>query len=205
MFQGVTEYLEELVTRIDIPQLNSLDIYIFSQIGTPRLAQFINRTSLRAGDKARVGFYNGSTNVELRDRVRDLYISIIGREPDRHLSSVAQVFNPLHPLSTVEDLHIWDDIDGYPLVDATENTLWLQLLLPFTMVKNLYLSKGFAPSIVAALVGGRKIEVLPSLQNIFMEGLKPSGSLQENIGQFVAARQLSDHPIAVSNWDGERE
>ena len=51
------------------------------------------------------------------------------------------------------------------------------------------------------LVGGRITEVLPSLQNIFVKGLQPSGSFQENIGQFVAARQLSDHPIAISVWD----
>jgi hypothetical protein len=35
--------------------------------------------------------------------------------------------------------------------DAIENTLWLQLLLPFTAVKDLYLSKEFAPGIAAAL------------------------------------------------------
>jgi hypothetical protein len=31
-----------------------------------------------------------------------------------------------------------------------DNTLWLQLLLPFTAVKNLYLFKKFAPGIAAA-------------------------------------------------------
>ena len=85
-----------------------------------------------------------------------------------------------------------------------ENALWLQLLLPFTAVKNLYLSKEFTPGIAAALqelVGVRIIEVLPSLQNIFVEWLEPSGSFQENIEQFVAARQLSDHPIAISVWE----
>jgi hypothetical protein len=49
--------------------------------------------------------------------------------------------------------------------DAIENTLWLQLLLPFAAVKNLYLSKVYVPSIVAALqdfVGARIIEVLPA-------------------------------------------
>jgi len=79
----------------------------------------------------------------------------------------------------------------------------LQLLLPFTAVKDLYLSKEFAPGIAAALqelVGARITEVLPSLQNIFMEGLEPSGPLQEIIGRFVAARLLSDHPIAISAW-----
>ena len=54
------------------------------------------------------------------------------------------------------------------------------------------------------LVGARITEVLPSLQNIFVEGLEelePSGLFfQENIEQFVTARQLSDHPIAISDW-----
>jgi hypothetical protein len=71
-------------------------------------------------------------------------------------------------------------------------------------VKNLYLSEEFATGIAAALqelVGGRITEVLPSLQNIFVDGLWPSGPFQENIAQFVAARQLSDHPIAVSVWE----
>jgi hypothetical protein len=111
----------------------------------------------------------------------------------------------LHPLSTVEDLYIgcvlprlvWRN-------DAIENTLWLQLLIPFTTVKNFYLCVVIAPRIAAALqglVGGRITEVLPSLQNIFVERLEPSGPFQENIGQFISARQLSGHPIAVSDWD----
>jgi hypothetical protein len=46
-------------------------------------------------------------------------------------------------------------------------------------------------------------EVLPALQNIFLEGLQPSGPVQEDLGKFVAARQLSGHPIAVSPWERE--
>jgi hypothetical protein len=69
-------------------------------------------------------------------------------------------------------------------------------------VKNLYVCKEFSPGIAAAmqgLVGDRITEVLPSLRNIFVEGLAPS--MQENIVQFIAARQLSDHPIAIYDWD----
>jgi hypothetical protein len=80
----------------------------------------------------------------------------------------------------------------------------LQLLLPFTAVKNLYLSRLFGPRIAGALqdlVGGRITEVLPSLQNIFVQGLEPLGPFQESIGQFVTARQLSGHPVAISDWD----
>ena len=31
-------------------------------------------------------------------------------------------------------------------------------------------------------------------------GARTIGPLQENIGQFIAARQLSDHPIAIFVW-----
>ncbi len=49
-FEGVIEYLEDLVTDIDAPQLNSLYITFFRQINLdhPQLAQFISRSpSLR--------------------------------------------------------------------------------------------------------------------------------------------------------------
>jgi hypothetical protein len=73
-------------------------------------------------------------------------------------------------------------------------------------VKNLYLSKDFAPRITPAiqeLVGGRSAEVMPTLHNLLLEGLQPSGPVQEGIGQFVAARKLSGHPITISLWDRE--
>ena len=67
----------------------------------------------------------------------------------------------------------------------------------------------FAPGIVAALqelFGDRITEVLPSMRNIFVEGLEASGPFQEKIGQFVAARQLSDHPIeSRSQCDAARK
>ena len=121
------------------------------------------------------------------------------------LSSIEQVCNSsLHPLSTIEDLYIEHRCSELVWKNGIEDTLWLGLLLPFSTVKNLYLSKEFAPDIVAALkelVAGRITEVLPSLRNIFVERLEPSGPFKDKIGQFVAARQLSDHPVTTSDWD----
>jgi hypothetical protein len=119
------------------------------------------------------------------------------------VSSTERVCNSyLHPFSIVEDLYIdyrysqqaWRN-------DAVENTLWLQLLLPFTAVKNLYISGEFGPGIAAALqelVGGRIAEVLPSLQNMSVEWPRPLGPFRENIEQFVAARRLIGKPVAIS-------
>jgi hypothetical protein len=188
-FKGIIEYLEDLVTFIDAPQLNFLHITSFNEIDfdNPRLAQFINCTpTLRALDEAHVQFNDRAASVKLRYRTSkstsssyNLEIAIPCRGPDWQLSSVAQVCNSsLPPLSMVEGLYIehkywrldWKN-------DAIKSTLRLRLevLLPFTVVKNLYLSNAFAPDIAAALqelIGARITEVLPSLQNIFVEGLR---------------------------------
>jgi hypothetical protein len=207
LFKGVIEYLEDLVTFIDAPQLNTFYVTFFNQIDfdTPRLTQFINRTPKLRKPDAHVQFDDHFARVGLLPGPRTLQIATPCKEPDWQLSFVAQACNSsLHALCTVEDLYIehkysqlvWKD-------DAIENSLWLELLFPFTAVENLYLSKEFAPGIAATLqelIGARITEVLPSLQNIFVEGPEPLRPLQENIGQFVAARQLSGRPIAISVW-----
>ena len=211
-FDGNTRYLEELVTSIDTPQLIDLCITFFNQIDfdCPRLAQFINRTpTLSAFDEAHVEFDDRTASVKLLPRTFSfddgIRINISCGEPDLQLWSVGQVCNSfLPPPPAVEDLYIeheyrrllWEN-------SAIENTLWLELLLPFTAVKNLYLSEAFAPDVAAALqelVGTRITEVLPSLQNIFVEELEPWGPFHEDIEQFAAARQLSNHPIGIFEW-----
>ena len=217
-FEGPIRYLEQLVTRIDTPQLDEMQIEVFPRIDFDfdcrQLVQFINRTpTLRALDEAYVQFDDKTTSLRLRYRtskssVDELLIKVFCDESHLQLSFIEQVCNPsLHLLSTVEDLYIehryWE-LDWTN--DAIGNDRWLELLLPFTVVKNLYISKEFAPGIAAAmreLVGDRITEVLPNLQHIFVKELEPSGPFQENIGQFLATRrgQLSNHTIAVSVWE----
>ena len=84
-----------------------------------------------------------------------------------------------------------------PLLSPRRRALWLELLQPFTAVKNLY--EGSAPAL-QELAGGRTTEVLPVLKNIFLEGLQ-TGTVQESIRQFVATRQAI-RSMTVSNWDG---
>jgi len=68
-FKGVTEYLEELVTHIDTPQLDGMNITSFNQIDFDftRLVRFINCTpTLRTRDKAYVQFDDSSASVKFR-------------------------------------------------------------------------------------------------------------------------------------------
>jgi hypothetical protein len=50
------------------------------------------------------------------------------------------------------------------------------------------------------LTGESVAEVLPALQNLFLEGQLPPGPVQQAIAQFVAARQLASRPVVVSRW-----
>ena len=80
---------------------------------------------------------------------------------------------------------------------------WLEILRPFTSVNGLYVSLECTPPTAFSLreiVGERCLEVLPALQNIFLKERLPLRCVQDAIGQFVAARQLVGHPVAVSLW-----
>ena len=212
-FKGVYEYLEDLVSRIDAPQLYQLLISLFNDIyfDTPELNQFINRTpTLGAYNAALLTFYSSQAQVELISHEQPDYkmvnVSILCRGPDGQFSFLAQICNlSLHLLLTLESLYIDEHVRSPSYwKDGIENSEWLDLLLPFTAVKNLYLSKKIATHIAPALqelTGGRTTEVLPALQNIFLEEFEPSEPVQEGIVQFILARQLTNHTITVSLWD----
>ena len=207
-FAGVSKYFDDLVVHIDAPRLNNLDIILFKQnaLDTPQFIQFTNCIPmLEALKKAHVAFQVDGAGVKLSSQSSsghgELKVKIPGRtfKLNEQLLSLQRVFTLcLPPLSMSEDLYIYENTDPQPdWPDDVENTLWLELLHPFPAVKNLYLSKEIASCIAPALqelIGGTATEVLPILQNIFLELWPVPGGIE----QFIAARQLSGRPIAVS-------
>jgi hypothetical protein len=207
-FQGVSEYLDDLVARIDTPRVNKLYITLFNQIvfDTPQFIQLISRSpELKALKKAHVAFDDSYAHVILSSMYGLLHVVIPCSEFNRQVSSLEQICtSSLPPLSTLEDLYIYENPSSHPdWQENIDNTAWLELLHPFSAVKNLYLSWRFTPLIGLALqelIGGRMTEVLPTLQNILLEGFETSGPDQEGVQEFVSARQVSHH-IAISCWD----
>ena len=207
MFRGSGEYLEVLVASIDAPRLRDLSITFFNDIifVTPQFTQFISHAPmLEAFDRATVTFWKNAAGVELSSAYSRLDVSIYCTELDWQLSFLEQVCtSSLPPLSTLQDLYMMSIQWPQDRKDSIDYTQWLELLHSFTAVKNLYLSRELAPCVVPALqelVGGRTTEVFPNLQNIFLEELQESGPVQEGFGKFVAARQVTSHPITVSRW-----
>ena len=81
---------------------------------------------------------------------------------------------------------------------------WLEILLPFTSAKDLYLGNRIAPHIMRilrGLAGESTIEVLPELQHIFVQDCQQLEALHESIGPFITARQLFGHPVTVHRWE----
>jgi hypothetical protein len=103
----------------------------------------------------------------------------------------------------VENLHIYASRSlPSQWQDDIENIQCLEVFHPFTAVKNLYVSKEIAQCIASVLQNReRAMYVLPALENILLQELRPSRPIQEAIGQFVAARQLLGRPVAVSHWN----
>ena len=209
--------MDDLLVRIDAPLLERLGITFFNQIlfDTPQRVQFISRTSaLKAPEKARVFFMDGAAMItlSLRRLTTTTESSMLKSDAPAWIGRFRlwnrSVPGASPPLSTLEDLYISEYPYSRPKWrDNVENSLWLELLQPFTTVMNLYLSEKFVSRIMPSLqelVVERTTEVLPSLQNIFLEGLETSGPVWEGVQQFVARRQGS-HPIAVSHWDGGTE
>ena len=207
-FKGASEYLEDFVARIDASLLDSISIVFFHQLifDIPQLAQFMRRTTkfqelenvhVQFGKNVHV-YHDQNVYTPPPSQTLDRSgLKISCRELDWQLSSLPQVFIPFIPsIHMVEHLYI-SEPRYQPQYDI-ENIQWLEIFHLFTAVKNLYLSEKYAPYIGPALqelVGGRTMEVLPTLQNIYMERHEQSGPIPECIQKFVAARQLSGHPI----------
>ena len=212
-FRGASEYLEDLVTRVDTPLLDTIWITFFHQLifDIPQLAQFMRRTTrFQALNEAHVDFDYYGVQVESLPPTRAFDeksgLRILSKELDWQLSSLVQVFTSFFPfIYMVEQLYIYPlRYLPSPWQDDIERMQWLELFHPFSAVKNLYVSDKSAQFIAPALhelVGGRVIDVFPALECLFLEKRLPSGPVQEAIEQFVAARQLIGRPVAISRWN----
>ena len=211
-YNGVNEYLEELVARIDTPRLRLLSATFFNDIefDTPELIRFVSYSStLKAINKAHVVFDSRTARVELQPQASNnecFRVIVSCRESDWQLSSLAQICAASLPLLSTTD-HLFICEAGNSVLDwkdGIENIEWRDLLLPFTALKNLYLSKQFAPRISPVLQEITEVgttELLSSLQNLYLEGFQPSESVEKGIERFISARQLANRPVAISVWD----
>lgn len=107
---------------------------------------------------------------------------------------------PRSLISAVERLYISEVGMSHTACPNDIESHWLELLHPFTTVKDLYLSPEVLPHIAPALqeLGERAADVLPALRSLFMKEKPLSKPDWEGIKQFVDARRRASHPVDVS-------
>jgi len=215
-FKGDSEYLEDIVGRIDAPALDMVTITFFNQMvfDTPLLRDFFSRTEVfQEPYRADVSLteYHIKITLSQREGIADrrmLEVRISSRVSEWQLSSLAQFCSTsLPPLPMLESLGIHGNFLGGPEpIDDMDSAPWLELLHSFATVKDLTLSglliRYVAPAL-RKLTGGGVAEVLPALLRVFV-GFGTSGPAQKAIAQFVTARQLSGYPVAVQTQEAWR-
>ena len=202
VFKGVSEYLEDLVARIDTPKLVRLRIEFFMDLmfNIPQLHKFIVRSErIRLLNSAEVVFFPEASAIHSRTAI---VLEIICREPDWQASAMAQVCSQLSPLlSHVEELFIYEGTSGQARQgNGLDSTQVLELFDPFPSLQDLHIYGELRPLVTRALqelTGESATEVLPSLRRLVFEGPPPSGSIQKDIQGFITARQNSNHPVDV--------
>ena len=213
-FRGVSEYLEDLVSWIDAPRLDSLQISFFNQIifDIQQLSHFVgNAGILEPPSHAKVIFANDHVEINLysskgTDPPKTLKLEVYCRVVDWQVWSMSQICNQISFLpSIVEQLdiqvgHTHQETAWQVDMECTE---WLKLFSPFTAARTVRISRELQPLIVPALqelTRERATEVFPALDSLYLEEYPPFESDQQAVEPFIAARQYTDHPITVHLW-----
>jgi len=206
-FKGASEYLEDVVSRLDTPALQNFCVTFFEQpvLEIPQLSLFIGRTEqLRSPYKASIQFL--VTDVAITQQFQEsssqpeFRLQLSCRDWGRRVALLAHMFRHLFPfLICVERL----DIKALLLStlrqqDQIDPTQWLELFRPFRGVKSLEVTDALARNIASALehsTEGTSQDVFPALCDLRLNRSRESFSA--SLTKFIVARQLSGRPISV--------
>jgi hypothetical protein len=205
-FYGHSRYLDGIVSRIDAP-LDSIAVAFSNELvisDIPLLRDFIGRTKIPYGPhRLDTSFSSIDIEMSLFQRKGDVDFKVLNlRIPcscyaiDLQLSSLSWACSMfLPPLHSLELLGIFNskNLPSPRWHHEVDNTQWMELLGPFTSVKDLVLDELVVLSVASFLQGLAReqvTEILPALQNIFLEGIHWSGPVPEGIAKFIIARKL---------------
>jgi hypothetical protein len=199
--------LEDLFARIDAPAVEKLDIYFLelNTFDTPQLVQFINLTrTLRSPHHMSIQLSEDDITITHEIRLPPpsasgtLRLQIACDDVDRQmliLVDVGRQFSRL--LSSVETLKAYGSSILFSLRDPreTDSAKWLELLRHFRGVRKFEVSGALVSNIASTLeqvTGNMARGILPMLRDLHLDE-----SESPSVEPFVAARQLSSHPVSV--------
>ena len=221
-FKGASEYLEDLVARIEGPRIKGIFVDYFNQLvdfQVAHLSHFIDRSLVVGPEitrsrprRAHITFFNDKVSFTTYNHTNHpgwdqcaAVATILCKEIDWQVSHVAQVLGYFSAtLSYLVHLKLEVQLKKLRHLEDTENVEWLHLLNRFSTVRTLRVSRELAGHVAHVLEDTVtkemvvEIEALRSLDFIWLER-QPASS----IARFVASRRFSDHPVTVIHTETE--
>jgi hypothetical protein len=221
-FEGDSEYLEDLVARIDAPRVDNVRIeYCVEEVQTRQLSQFIGRSAnLAKFGRAELTIDYRKTCIILDHPQGEchqgrLSLTFQAREVGFPVPCMIDVLGQLVPmLSNVRHLsvlgeHLRCRLRGEcgPLRHHV-SWEWLPLLRPFRAVEALHASGGLEEYIGCAL---EEIDedmvtvVLPALRLLWLydDRIGDDREALGSIERFLSLRQLSGRPVTMADTEDE--
>ncbi len=216
-FTGASEYLEDLISWIEGPQLNEISIDYFDQLvgfQADQLSKFIHRSvdpKLTPFRHAGVNFCGGwqggwADFIVYRQEDhpssdwRPARTSIITCRASWNFSHIAQVLSQFSTaFSNVVHLKLNAQPNKDRQLEGTDDIEWLHLLHQFSAMQTLHVSQELVGHIALALedITTEMVDgVLPSLDLIYLAG-QPASSIEK----FIAARLLSGCLVTVTDTE----
>jgi hypothetical protein len=212
-FHGVTEYSEAILTRIDTPLLESIDLIFFNRLAfeIPHLCHFIRRTSqLESPTHVKIASSRHGFAIALIRQIktppttisRPLFLQITCKQFDSHLTNIIPISSQLSRFfssAPLLELHAFPPVvSGRKVLDLAQ---WVELLRPFGRVKRLYVVDDLLLDIAQVLHWAIEEELLPDLCGLFFENLDSPNFIAAlgDIKWFCFRRGLTLH--SIYKWD----
>lgn len=204
-FRGVSEYFEDLISRVDAPLLHRLYLGFFDKpiFSVPQLSQFFHRIEwLRSPLEAVVIIFKDYIDVSILPSVGGiLRLDFLCTGPDRQMSLFAQFCAQCLPLlSHISKLYLTRFNPAQ--TDQQGSSPWLRFLRPFNSLQILDIWEVQLGVQIAGALGeltaDRVAEVFPMLHTLMLRWFDGVESLVVPLLKpFVYARQLLDRPVEV--------
>ena len=204
-FRGITEYLDDLVARIDAPRLGDIEVTFFNKfiLDLSKLSEFIDRIEMHKSDcRAHILPFERAISISLIQPGAPTCpkLQLLCEPSSGQLFSIARICIHIFAfLPSVEGLRI----------SATRPSKWkdsfysgrrLGPVNSSTSVKQFHVLRNLSTNIMRALqlLDRRRETVLPTLHRLYIPQPGPRHALlRETVVSFMTSRRLSGHPIGV--------
>ena len=209
-FHGTSEYLDDFVSRIDLPALCSFTIRLFNQIffDLPQFGQLIpHLKALESPTRLRITLSAELVSLFFLPEAghpshRICSFETSCRRLDWQLSFVTQILGHLPPLLS-RVVHVTIETNqGIPTgKEDVDSTQWRELFHSFTHVKEVRVVEAeLVQGVVQALVTEATATgvLLPELSDLYLHDFDIFQFVSDAAEQFIAMRSLSGRPVSLT-------